>query len=196
MTAIVRKPLGGCGVTSLSGHLAGGSGAHPSGQGGGRHHTPGDEHEGPDELRHGAPPQRRSPRTLIADDHVPTRARVRAILEQAGFEICAEAGNAAAAVQAAVRERPDVCLLDINMPGNGTAAAAEISAQLPETAVVMLTVSAEEKDVCESLRAGATGYVLKDMDLTRIPETLRAVLAGQVALPRRFERFRSPPHDP
>jgi DNA-binding NarL/FixJ family response regulator len=137
----------------------------------------------------------RPPLTLIADDNVRARARVRVVLEQAGFEVCAEAGNASAAVQAALRERPDICLVDVNMPGDGIAAAAEISAQLPETAVVMFTVSSDEKDVSESLRAGARGYLLKDMDFARLPEALRTVLSGELALPRRFEHFRSPRRD-
>jgi DNA-binding NarL/FixJ family response regulator len=159
---------------------------------GGTHHASRDRSEGADE---GSRPARRPLRTLIADDNVRARARVREMLEGAGLQVCAEAGNARAAVEAALRERPDVCLLDVHMPGGGIAAAAEISARLPGTAVVMLTVSSEEKDVSESLRAGARGYLLKDMDLARIPETLRAVLAGEVALPRRFERFRNPPRD-
>ena len=79
-------------------------------------------------------------RLLIADDHPPTRAGVRAALEGHGFEVCAEARNAKGAVEAALRERPEVCLLDIHMPGNGIAAAARISEALPDTAIVMLTV--------------------------------------------------------
>src|SRR5918999_5876380 len=176
MNAILPKLLEGCGVTALSGDPAGG---RTAGHGHLVHHASGHEPEAADELRETAPRQGRRPRTLIADDHVPTRARVRVILEQSGFEVCAEAGNARAAVEAAVRERPDICLLDVNMPGGGIAAAAEIRARLPETLVVMLTVSSDEKDISESLRAGATGYLLKDMDFAQIPATLRAALAGE-----------------
>jgi CheY-like chemotaxis protein len=192
MNAILPKPLEGCDVRALAGAAAGGRGTGP---GDARHHAAGNEREAADEARPGDAAQRRRPRTLIADDHIPTRARVKEILEQAGFEVCAEAGNARAAVEAARREVPDICLLDVNMPGNGTAAAAEIGASLPDTAVVMLTVSSEEGDVSEALRAGARGYLLKDMDLTRIPETLRAVLAGETALPRRLKRLRDSPQD-
>jgi two-component system NarL family response regulator len=68
---------------------------------------------------------------LIADDHAPTRDDVRRAVEsEQGFEVCASAADAAEAVQAAVRERPDVCLLDIRMPGGGLAAAWEIAARL------------------------------------------------------------------
>jgi two-component system nitrate/nitrite response regulator NarL len=117
-------------------------------------------------------------RVLIADDHVPTRAGVRMVLEHEGFEVCAEAANAEAAVEAAVREHPDVCLLDIHMPGSGITAAAEISAALPDTTVVMLTVSSEQQDVSASIQAGAHGYLLKDMDPGRMPDALREVLRG------------------
>lgn len=80
--------------------------------------------------------------------------------------------------------RPDVALLDIRMPGNGIAAAAEISSQLPATAVVMLTVSQNDDDLFAALRAGAVGYLLKDTDPERLPMALLGVLRGEGALPR------------
>jgi DNA-binding NarL/FixJ family response regulator len=123
-------------------------------------------------------------RVLIADDHPPTRAGVRAALEGHGFEVVAEVADAAAAIDAAVRERPDVCLLDIHMPGNGIRAAGEITQQLPDVAVVMLTISRNDDDLFDALRAGASGYLLKDMDPARIPHALQGVLEGEAALPR------------
>ena len=93
-------------------------------------------------------------------------------------------GNAKAAVEAALEHEPDVALLDINMPGNGIAAAAEISTRLPETAIVMLTVSRNDDDLFAALRAGATGYLLKDTDPERLPLALLGVLRGEGALPR------------
>ena len=121
---------------------------------------------------------------LIADDHPPTRAGVRFALEAAGMHVCAEVGDARSAVEASVRERPNVCLLDVHMPGGGIVAARAISNQLPGTSVVMLTVSREEEDLFDALRAGARGYLLKDMDPDRLPEALKGVLAGEAALPR------------
>jgi len=121
---------------------------------------------------------------LIADDHAPTRAGVRGALGDGGFAVVAEANRADAAVEGALRERPDVCVLDINMPGSGIAAAARITEQLPDTAVVMLTVSREDQDLFASLRAGALGYLLKDMDPGRLAAALRGVLSGEAALPR------------
>jgi DNA-binding NarL/FixJ family response regulator len=123
-------------------------------------------------------------RVLLADDHPALREAVRQTLESSGYVVCAETGTAAGAVEAALRERPDLCLLDIQMPGNGISAAAEITAGLPETTVVMLTVSARETDLFDALRAGAAGYLLKDTDPARLPHTLRGVLKGEAALPR------------
>ena len=79
---------------------------------------------------------------------------------------------------------PDVCLLDIHMPGSGIAAADEISRSLPNCAVVMLTYSRDDDDLFDALRAGARGYLLKDMDPDRIGPALSGVLEGEAALPR------------
>ncbi len=94
------------------------------------------------------------------------------------------ASNASEAVDAATRERPDLCLLDIRMPGSGIAAAWEITARLPETKVVMLTVSRDDDDLFAALRAGASGYLLKDTDPARLAHALDDVLAGEAAIPR------------
>jgi len=123
-------------------------------------------------------------RVIVADDHAPTRAGVLASMDVDGFDIVGEASNARAAVDLAVSLQPDVCLLDIHMPGNGIAAAEEISKSLPDCAIVMLTYSRDDDDLFDSLRAGARGYLLKDMDPDRIGAALRGVLAGEAALPR------------
>lgn len=124
-------------------------------------------------------------RVLVADDHAPTRADIREALEgDPRFEVCALVGDAAAAVDAAIRERPDLCVLDIMMPGNGIAAVWEITARLPETKVVMLTVSRDDDHLFAALRAGASGYLLKDTDPARLPHALADVLAGETAIPR------------
>jgi DNA-binding NarL/FixJ family response regulator len=123
-------------------------------------------------------------RVLIADDHLPTRAGVRMALERGGIEVCAEVGDASQAVEAALRERPDACLLDVHMPGGGTAAASMISSRLPGTLVLMLTASRDDEDLFESLRRGAAGYLLKGMDPLKLPVTVRAALEGEAALSR------------
>jgi DNA-binding NarL/FixJ family response regulator len=105
-------------------------------------------------------------------------------LEEAGFEVCAEVGSAAAAVEACMEHEPADALLDIHMPGGGIAAAGRISAALPETAVVMLTVSRDDADLFEARRAGARGYLLKDIDPARLGPALQGVIDGEAALPR------------
>jgi len=137
---------------------------------------------------------------LVADDHARTRALVRLALESGGeFRVCAEARDTPSAVAAALEERPDVCLLDINMPGSGIAAAARITAALPETAVVMLTVSRQDEDLFDALRAGASGYLLKGMDEGALGDALHGVLKGEAPLPgslvaRLVEEFRDREH--
>lgn len=122
-------------------------------------------------------------RVLIADDHAPTRDDVRRALDQGGLTVCAEAADAAHAVQQALETRPDICLLDVRMPGGGVAAAWEITARLPTTKVVMLTVSEADADLFRALRAGAVSYLLKDIDLGVLPVALRDVAEGRAAIP-------------
>jgi two-component system NarL family response regulator len=123
-------------------------------------------------------------RVLIADDHVPTRVGVRLALESDGFVVCAEEPNGVAAVAAALREEPDICLLDVHMPGgDGIQAATAIRAQLAETQIVMLSGSSDDDDLFAALEAGASGYLLKGMDPAQLGPALRDVLRGEVALP-------------
>jgi DNA-binding NarL/FixJ family response regulator len=119
------------------------------------------------------------------------------VLEERGFVICAECADTRSAVVAAERERPDVCLLDIRMPGNGIAAASQIASRVPRTAVIMLTVSADDEDLFAALVAGAAGYLLKDAHPDRLAAALREVLGGAAALSpalvaRVIEEFRDP----
>ncbi|WP_344149799.1 response regulator transcription factor [Nocardioides koreensis] len=136
-------------------------------------------------------------RVVLADDHARMRGRIREALESGGCTVSAEAATAQEAVELAEEHRPDVVLLDIHMPGNGIWAAREIAGRLPGTPVVMLTQSAEEDDLFDSLRAGAAGYLLKDMDPRELPDALRGVLAGDGAmsprmLTRVMDEFRGP----
>jgi two-component system nitrate/nitrite response regulator NarL len=124
------------------------------------------------------------PRVLIADDHPPTRAGVRAALERDGFVVCAEVSTAQEAVAEALRTVPEICLLDIHMPGSGIAAAATIAEALPRTDVVMLTVSDGDDDLFDALQAGAAGYLLKDTNPARLGPALRGLLNGEALLPR------------
>ncbi len=124
-------------------------------------------------------------RVLIADDHAPTRADVRRALDgDERFEVCAEVADAAGAVQAALREKPAICLIDLGMPGGGLATVWEIAARLPETKIVVLTVFDDDADLFAALQAGVDGYLLKTMDLNRLPAALIGVCHGEAAMPR------------
>jgi two-component system nitrate/nitrite response regulator NarL len=125
-----------------------------------------------------------SPRVLIVDDHVPTRAGVRLALEEDGFVVSAEEDTGPGAVAAALRDPPDVCLLEVQVPGGGIEAAAAIRARLADTQVVMLSASSDDEDVFAALKAGASGYLLKGMNPARLGPTLAGVLRGEAALPR------------
>jgi len=124
------------------------------------------------------------PRVVLADDEPRLRAKTRIALDAGGFEVCGEGGSAAEAVELATQHRPEVALLDIHMPGSGIRAAADISRLLPQTSIVMLTFSDEDQDLFDSLRAGASGYLLKGTDPERLPAALRGVLSGEAAIPR------------
>jgi DNA-binding NarL/FixJ family response regulator len=121
------------------------------------------------------------PSVLVADDHFPTRERLRVRLSEAGFRVVA-VGDADSAVCAAGEHRPDLCLIDINMPGGGISAVSRILQVAPASIVVMLTVSRNDDDLFDALQAGASGYLLKDVPLTAVPELLRRALGGEALL--------------
>lgn len=125
-----------------------------------------------------------APSVVIADDHPAIRLGVRMALMRGGFDVLAEVADADGAVSAVLRERPDVCLLDVRMPGGGIAAARELAEVAPSTSVVMLTVSDSTDDVLAALRAGAVGYLPKDTSPDRLPAAICGVLKGEAALPR------------
>jgi DNA-binding NarL/FixJ family response regulator len=122
-------------------------------------------------------------RVLIADDHAPTRAGIRLALEAGGCQVCYEAANADDAIEGARRLRPEVCILDLSMPGGGIRAVGEITAGQAPPRVIVLTVSADPNDLFDALRAGAAGYLLKDMDPAELPDLVRRTARGEGALP-------------
>jgi DNA-binding NarL/FixJ family response regulator len=126
-------------------------------------------------------------RVLVAHGHPRARAGIREALQGAEFESVEEAADASTAVAVALRERPDVCLLDVQMAGGGTAAAREIRAGAPDTVVLMISSGdGSDRDLFEALRAGARGYLSMDIDPTRLPHVLRGVLVGEAAMSRRL----------
>jgi two-component system, NarL family, nitrate/nitrite response regulator NarL len=98
--------------------------------------------------------------------------------------VSAEEETGPDAVAAALRDPPDLCLVEVHVPGGGIAAAAAIRERLAETEVVMLSASSNDDDLFAALQAGASGYLLKHMDRTKIGPTLAGVLRGEAALPR------------
>jgi DNA-binding NarL/FixJ family response regulator len=121
-------------------------------------------------------------RVLIAEPGAQVRIELRRVIADGGFVVCAEAANAAGAVSAAVRERPDISVIDVGLPGGGVSAIWEIGARLPRSKVVMLATSAEDAELFPALRAGAEGYLLKTADFSNVPNALRDVLAGAAAI--------------
>ena len=144
-------------------------------------------------------------RLVVVDDHPMFRAGVVASLAAApDVAVVGEGDSAGQAIRLATEHEPDICLLDIAMPGGGgLVAARRIRDQLPQTRVVMLTVSEDEDDLLAAMKAGASGYVLKGAPASELLRVLRMVHAGEVyvapglawGLLREMSRPRSAPLD-
>ena len=120
-------------------------------------------------------------RILLADDHVVMRRGLRLLLDsQADFKVVAEASDGRQAVEQAHAVKPDVAVIDIAMPNLGGIEAAErISAALPETRIVILSMHSDEGYVLRSLKAGVKGYLLKDSAEGDLVDAIRAVHQGK-----------------
>ncbi len=120
-------------------------------------------------------------RILLADDHTVIRRGLRALLErQTGFVVVAEAADGREAVDAAAAQNPDVAVIDIGMPNlNGIEAATRITEKCPQTAVVILSMHADEGYVLRALKSGARGYLLKDSPEEDLINAIRAVHRGK-----------------
>jgi DNA-binding NarL/FixJ family response regulator len=125
-------------------------------------------------------------RILLAETHPAARAGLRRALRDDRFEIVAEAEDASEAVAAALAKRPDICVLDADMPGDAVRATAAITRDLPQAAVVIMAAHRGEEAMLEAVRAGAAGYLYKDMDHERLRFALRGVTEGEAALPRKL----------
>ena len=121
---------------------------------------------------------------LIAAERLPTRVGLRLALEPEAR--CTEAADAEAAVDAAVRDRPDVCLLGLDSGGQGLRVVTEIVARVPSARVILLTSKLDEEEFMAAVRAGASGYVTQNLDPKRLPYVVQGALRGESAVPRRF----------
>ncbi len=124
-------------------------------------------------------------RVVVADDHVLYRRGLQLVMEQEdGVEIVGEADNGRDAVERVVALAPDVVLMDIRMPKlSGIDACRAIKDKVPATRIVMLTFSEEESDLFDAIKAGADGYLLKDVPAEEVADALRAVHGGQSLIP-------------
>jgi DNA-binding NarL/FixJ family response regulator len=125
-----------------------------------------------------------APRVLVADAHLPTRTGLRLVLERNGFEVGAEAADASAALRAALRGRPALALIDARLRGGGVRVAGRICSRVPQTEVVVLTDFADEHELLEVVRAGASGYLQKNLPPETLARALHGVLDGEAAFPR------------
>nr|WP_260407744.1 response regulator transcription factor [Planomonospora venezuelensis] len=118
---------------------------------------------------------------MIVDDHALIRRSLEmALAAEADIEVVGEASDGQEAVELADRLTPDVVLMDVRMPRrSGIEATREIKASAPSVRIIMLTVSDEEEDLFEAIKAGATGYLLKNVQLDEVPEVVRGVHEGQ-----------------
>lgn len=119
-------------------------------------------------------------RVLLVDDHALFLAGLASLLKAWGLQIVGQAGNGKEAIEKAHQLHPDLIFMDINMPGpNGLEATRAIKAELPETKVIMLTVSDDERDLFEAIKSGAEGYLLKNLREEEFAEFVSRVSRGE-----------------
>jgi len=124
------------------------------------------------------------PRVLVAGHDSATINGIRMALEEEGIVLCGRVASAAELIEAVGRLEPEVCLVDIDIPGGGLVAAAEMRAWRSNVAVVMLASDLNEEDFLKAMAVGAVGYLPKSISAKRLPAVVRAVLLGEPAIPR------------
>lgn len=126
-------------------------------------------------------------RVMLVDDHALVRIAVRQALMAPDVELVAEAASAEEALTLAPQVRPDVLLVDIALPGmDGVALVRELAPRLPNTRIVMLTVSSAEHDLLDAMRYGAVGYLTKDVAPDALLRSVRSAFDGELAMSRRL----------
>ena len=125
-------------------------------------------------------------RVVIADDHPHYREGLARLLRKNGIEVVGEAPNGEAAIRAAKETAPDVVIMDLNMPGmSGAEATRRLLEHAPESRVIVLSVSAQDEDVTDAMRGGASGYLVKEAPVDQVIEGIRAAAAGQTLVSSR-----------
>lgn len=127
----------------------------------------------------------RAPRLMIAGNGSVTWAGIKIALERAGIEVCGEVKRAQDLVAEVAHLEPDVCLVDVELEGGGIRGASELGTRAPRTAVIVLTAkAADEEDFLAAMDVGAVGYIPMTISPARLPAAIRAVLDGELAIPR------------
>ncbi len=135
----------------------------------------------------GANPRADRLRVMVVDDHALVRAAVRQAISAPDIEVVAEAATAEEALTLALEARPDLLLLDIDLPGmDGVQLVRELAPRLPETRIVMLTVSSSDRDLVTAMRSGAVGYLTKDLSPEALQRAVRSSARGDLAMSRRM----------
>ena len=124
-------------------------------------------------------------RVLLVDDHALVRSAIRQALEAPDVSVVGEASSAEEALEMAPRLRPDLLLLDIDLPGmSGIEAVRELAPRLPDTRIVMLTVSTDRRDLLDAVRHGAAGYLTKDLTGEALLRAVRGIRRGDLPMSR------------
>jgi DNA-binding NarL/FixJ family response regulator len=124
-------------------------------------------------------------RVMLVDDHPMVRSAIRQALEAPDVEVVAEASSAEEAIGLAPGVRPDVILLDIDLPGlSGIEAVRELAPRLPDTRIVVLTASTDNRDLLDAVRYGADGYLTKDLTGDALLRAIRGLRKGDLAMSR------------
>lgn len=120
-------------------------------------------------------------RVLLVDDHTLFRSGIKSLLQRnADFEVVGEAGDGLEGIKRVRSLKPDVALIDLHMPGvSGLEAVKAISEEMPEVRVLMLTVSEDAQDLIDALRAGASGYLLKNIETDTLIDAIRRAAQGE-----------------
>ncbi len=126
-------------------------------------------------------------RILLVEDHALVRSAVRQAISAKDIEVVGESATGEDAIPMALELKPDIILIDIDLPGmSGIDVVRELAPRLPETKLVMLTVSSARRDLFDAIRQGASGYLTKDMTPEALVRSIRGAREGDLPMPRRL----------